>query len=133
MFIKGIATLREKFYPSLYSQTLPFLKPFSTSQPILILNGSGIPIHFSYGKMSRKISRDNAIMYPDIKSPIGFRILFKTNRCLLYHCTSTINVIENVNDNKEWLNHPVCMQFLHGFAIKMYVCLILPSDILFSV
>lgn len=30
-----------------------------------------------------------------------------------YHDTDIINVNENVNDNEEWLNHPVCMQYLH--------------------
>lgn len=51
-------------------------------------------------------------MYPDIKSPIGFRILLsQTDVC--YHDTDIINVNENVNDNKEWLNHAVCVQYLH--------------------
>lgn len=48
----------------------------------------------------------------------------KQTDVLLYHDTSTFNVIENVNDNEEWLNHPVCMQYLHALAIKMYVCLV---------
>lgn len=39
------------------------------------LNGSGTYIHFMNGKMGRKISEDNATMYPLYKSPFGICIL----------------------------------------------------------
>lgn len=36
-----------------------------------ILNGSDTCIRFVNGKMGRKISEDNAAVYPDIKTAVG--------------------------------------------------------------
>ena len=68
-------------------------------------------------------------MYCLYKSVFGIRILLsQTDVC--YHDTDIINVIENVNDNEEWLNHAICVQHLYALAIEMCMCLVLPSDIL---
>ena len=61
-------------------------------------------------------------MYRSYKSRFGFRVLLAKQT--FAHYTSTFNVIENVNEMHKWLSYPVCMQYLHGFAIKMYVCLV---------
>ena len=50
-------------------------------------------------KMGRKISRDNADVYPIHKSLVGIRILLDKQTFANY--TSTFNVIENVNDNAQ--------------------------------
>lgn len=63
-------------------------------------------------------------MYRSYKSRFGFRFLFNQTDVLLYHDTSTFNVIENVNDNEEWLSYHVLMKYLHALAIEVYVCLV---------
>ena len=73
------------------------MKPLLQKIIILILNGSGTYIRFKHEKMGRKISEDNAGMYPDIESLIGIRILVRTN--VFYHYTSLFIAIENVIDN----------------------------------
>ena len=50
-------------------------------------------------------------MYRSYKSRFGFRFLLTKQTFANY--TSTFNVIENVNDNYEWLNHAICVQYLH--------------------
>ena len=79
-------------------------------------------------KMGRKISRDNADVYPLHKSLVGIRILL--DKQTFAHYTDTTNVIENINDNEEWLNHAICVQHLYALAIEMCMCLVLSSDIL---
>lgn len=80
---------------------------------MLILNGCGTSIHFLNDKNGRKISRDNAPCILSYKRPFGFHILAKqTDVC--YRYTDTFNVNENVNDNKEWLNDAICIQYLHA-------------------
>lgn len=66
---------------------------------------------FHMAKMGRNLSEGNAAMYRSYKSRFGFRFLL--TKQTFAHYTSTFNVIENVNDNEEWLNHHVCMQYLH--------------------
>ena len=79
-------------------------------------------------KMVRNSSTDNATMYRSYKSVFGIRILL--DKQTFAHYTDTTNVIENVNDNEEWLNHAICVQHLYALAIEMCMCLVLPSDIL---
>ena len=61
-------------------------------------------------------------MYRSYKSRFGFRFLL--TKQTFAHYTSTFNVIENVKIIQEWLSYHVCMQFLHGFVIELYVCLV---------
>ena len=74
--IKDIAYPQEENFTSLlYSERLPFLKPFSGKSIIPILNGSNTSIRFKHEKMGRKISKGNAPAVAAQKMPFGIRIL----------------------------------------------------------
>ena len=70
--------------------------------------------------MGLNLSEDNAPCILSYKSRFGFRFLL--TKQTFAHYTSTFNVIENVNDNEEWLNDAILMKYLHALAIEVYVC-----------